>query len=301
MHTLTRRSFLTASAGLAATGLALPAVGVEPFKRPNKPLLKLSLAAYSMKRFLAAKPGSPGAMDMGDFIDYCAKLRLDGAELTSYWFPKTVTGEYLAGLKRRAHLAGMAISGGAIANKFTLPPGKALEAQHAHVCKGVDHYAALGAPVIRVFAGRPPKGMDEATALKHCIANLQTACEYAAKRGVMLGIENHDFSADVDRMLKIVRGVDSPFFGVTFDSGNFHSADPYADLAKIAPYAVNAQIKVHMRPAGKPSVEADFKRIIAILRQANYSGYITLEYEARDDPYAKVPKYLDKLRACIAG
>jgi len=118
---------------------------------------------------------------------------------------------------------------------------------------------------------------------------------------VILGIENHDFSANVDRMLKIVRGVNSPFFGVTFDSGNFHSADPYADLAKIAPYAVNAQIKVHMRPAGKGSEEADFKRIIAILREANYSGYITLEYEAKEDPYTQVPKYLDKLRACIAG
>ena len=301
MRTLTRRSFLTVSTGAAAAGLARPALGVTPFKRPHKPLMKLSLAAYSMKRFLAAKPGSPGAMDMGSFIDYCATLRLDGTELTSYWFPKTVTGEYLAGLKRRAHLAGVAISGGAIANKFTLPPGKALEAQHAHVRTWVDHYAALGAPVIRVFSGGPPKGTNEATALKYCIANLQIACEYAGKRGVMLGIENHDFSADVDRMLKIVRGVDSPFFGVTFDSGNFHSADPYADLAKIAPYAVNAQIKVHMRPAGKPAAEADFKRIIAILREANYSGYITLEYEAAGDPYTNVPLYLDKLRACIAG
>jgi len=301
MCELTRRSFLTASAGVAAAGLAAPALGVEPFKRPNKPLMKLSLAAYSMKRFLAAKPGTPGAMDMGAFIDYCAKLRLDGTELTSYWFPGTVTGEYLAGLKRRAHLAGVAISGGAIANKFALPPGKALEAQHAHVRKWVDHYAALGAPVIRVFSGGPAKGTDEATALKYCIANLQEACEYAGKKGVILGIENHDFSADVDRMLKIVRGVDSKWFGVTFDSGNFHSVDPYADLAKIAPYAVNAQIKVHMRPAGKPTEEADLKRIVTILREANYSGYVTLEYEAKEDPYVQVPKYLNKLRACLAG
>ena len=150
----------------------------------------------------------------------------------------------------------------------------------------------------RVLRRRSP---DEATALKYIIANLQAACEYAGKKGVMLGIENHDFAADVGRMLKIVRGVDSPFFGVTFDSGNFHSADPYADLAKIAPYAVNAQIKVHMRPAGKPAEEADLKRIITILRDANYSGYVTLEYEAKEDPYTQVPKYIDKLRAAIAS
>ena len=153
MRTFTRRSFLTATAGTAAACLAGPALGIEPLKRPGKPLMKLSLAAYSMKRYLAAKGGSEGAMDMGGFIDYCAKLRLDGTELTSYWFPKTVTREYLAGLKRRAHLGGVDISGGAIANKFTLPPGKALDAQHAHVRKWVDHYADLGAPVIRVFSG----------------------------------------------------------------------------------------------------------------------------------------------------
>ncbi|MDP6633975.1 MAG: sugar phosphate isomerase/epimerase family protein [Phycisphaerae bacterium] len=298
---VTRRSFLAGVAGAAAVGLSGRAIGIEPFKRPGKPIMKLSLAAYSMKRYLAAKPGTKGAMDMGGFIDYCAKLRLDGTELTSYWFPKNVTPEYLASLKRRAHLAGLDISGGAIANRFTLPPGKDLDAQHVHVRKWVDHYADLGAPVIRVFAGRSAKGVSETDALKHAVANLQKACAYAGKRGVILGIENHDYVADIERMMTVIGGVKSPWFGVTFDSGNFHSADPYADLAKIAPYAVNAQIKVHMRPAGKPAEEADFKRIIKILRDANYSGYVTLEYEAKEDPYKSIPKYIDKLREAIAG
>ena len=298
---VTRRSFLATLAGAAAVGLAKPALAIEPFKRPGKPIMKLSLAAYSMKRYLAAKPGTKGAMDMGGFIDYCAELRLDGTELTSYWFPKIVTPEYLASLKRRAHLAGLDISGGAIANRFTLPPGKALDAQHVHVRKWIDHYADLGAPVIRVFAGRSEKGVDEAAALKYGIANLEKACAHAGKRGVMLGIENHDYVADIGRMMTVIRGVKSPWFGVTFDSGNFHSADPYADLAQIAPYAVNAQIKVEMHPVGKAGEPADFKRIIKILRDANYSGYITLEYEAKEDPYKSIPKHLDKLRACIAG
>jgi sugar phosphate isomerase/epimerase len=298
---VTRRTFLAGVAGAAAVGLSRPARAIEPFKRPGKPIMKLSLAAYSMKRYLAAKPGTKGAMDMGGFIDYCAKLGLDGTELTSYWFPKDVTPEYLASLKRRAHLAGLDISGGAIANRFTLPAGKALDAQHVHVRKWIDHYADLGAPVIRVFAGRSEKGVDEATALKYGIANLQEACQYAGKRGVMLGIENHDYVADIDRMMTVIRGVKSPWFGVTFDSGNFHSADPYADLARIAPYAVNAQIKVAMHRPGKAAEPADFKRIIKILRDANYSGYITLEYEAKEDPCKSIPKYLDALRECIAG
>jgi sugar phosphate isomerase/epimerase len=174
-------------------------------------------------------------------------------------------------------------------------------AELTYVRKWIDHYADLGAPVIRVFAGRSEKGVDEATALKYGIANLQQACQYAGKRGVMLDIENHDYVADIDRMMTVISGVKNPWFGVTFDSGNFHSADPYADLARIAPYAVNAQIKVAMHRPGKAAEPADFKRIIKILRDANYSGYITLEYEAKEDPYKSIPKYLDQLRACIAG
>ena len=88
---LTRRTFLS---GLTC-GAAAPALGIEPLTRPGKPRMKLSLAAYSMKKFLGAKPDSEGAMDMAGFIDYCAKLRLDGTELTSYWFPPEVTPEYL--------------------------------------------------------------------------------------------------------------------------------------------------------------------------------------------------------------
>jgi len=100
--------------------------------------------------------------------------------------------------------------------------------------------------------------------------------------------------------MTVIQGVKSPWFGVTFDSGNFRSADPYADLARIAPYAVNAQIKVAMHPSGKGEEPTDFKRIIKILRDANYSGYVTLEYEAAEDPYKSIPKYIDQLQACIA-
>lgn len=298
MDRISRRSFLAGAAGAAALNLAGQARGIEPFKRTGKPLLRLSLAAYSMKKYLTTAPGKPGAIDMGGFIDYCAKLRLDGAELTSYWFPKTVTGAYLAGLKRRAHLAGVDISGGAIANRFTSPPGEASAKQQAHVRKWIDHYADLGAPVIRVFAGGRPGGLTEADAVKNCIANFEQACEYAGKRGVILGIENHDTTSKVDLMLEIVRGVKSRWFGVTLDSGNFRSRDPYADLAKIAPYTVNAQVKVTIRNAGKTE-PTDYKRIVQILRDANYSGFLTLEYEERADPYQRVPEHIEKLRTAI--
>ncbi|MDB4793333.1 sugar phosphate isomerase/epimerase, partial [bacterium] len=108
--------------------------------------------------------------------------------------------------------------------------------------------------------------------------------------------------ATPEQLLAIVERVnDSPFFGVNFDSGNFRTADPYGDLEKIAPYAVNAQVKVAVSPNNAGKEDADLKRIISILKQANYRGYVVLEYEEKENPRLEIPKYLDQLRELIAA
>ncbi len=295
--TFTRRSFLASVTVAAASASSL---AIEPFKRAGPRILKLSLAAYSLRQYFGdAAKDKAGAIDMPGFLDYCGSLGLDGAELTSYFFPKDIAPAYLNDLKRRAHVLGLDISGGAIGNNFTIDPGTKLDEQIALTRKWVDHYAALGAPVIRVFAGNPPKGVSEEDAIKRCIPVLEQACEYAGSKGVMLAIENHDFTTKADRLMQIIAAVKSPWFGVNFDSGNFHSEDPYADMEKIAPYTINAQIKVEIKPAGKKAEPADLTRVVKILKDAGYNGYVVLEYEAAEDPYKAIPKYIEQLRKLI--
>ena len=297
MSPTSRRTFLTTAAATVATAAA-PLSAIEPFRRPGPPRMKLGLAAYSMRRYLQRDPQSEGAMDMMGFVDWAGTLDLDGVEPTSYYFPEQITGDYLARLKRRCHINGLAITGGAIRNNFTLSPGDKLEHWFEHVQQWAEHYEALGAPVIRVFAGRPPEGVSEEQAIERCIPNLERACEAAGRHGVMLALENHDFLMDVERMMAIVEGVRSPWFGVNLDSGNFRSEHPYRDLERIAPYAVNAQIKTRVR-MGDERRPADFGRIVGILRDAGYRGYAVLEYEAEEDPYTAVPRYLEALREQI--
>ena len=291
-----RRTFL---GSLAFGSLAAPRLhnvsAIEPIKRTETSSLKLSLAAYSLRSFLNKKPGEEGALDMAGFIDYCASLGLEGTELTQYYFPEDVTDEYLFGLKRQAHLVGVDISGGAIGNEFTMGPGDELDEQMAYTKKWIQHYATLGAPVIRVFAGMPPEGVSEKESIDRAISALRQACDFAGRSGVMLAIENHDFTSNIDRLLRIVEAGDSPWFGVNFDSGNLsHSQDPYADMERMAPFAVNAQLKVSIRTANGRQ-PADLKRIVEILRSAEYAGYLVLEYESRD-PYVQIPMYIDQLR-----
>ncbi|QDT51963.1 endonuclease 4 [Symmachiella dynata] len=301
-----RRHFLKQSLALAAAGaggavLAPEAVAAKPIVRTGKPYMKLSLAAYSYRKYLDFKNPT---MTMPDFITEAASLNLDGCELTSYWFanyPGEIDTAYLLSLKEQAFRLGLDISGTAINNNFCLPEGDAREKSLEHTRRWIDYAAIIGAPVIRIFAGYVPQGETFDTALERCVAGVNESLDYAAQKGVVLAIENHGgITAKADGLLAICERVqDSPWFGVNFDSGNFRTADPYGDLAKIAPYAVNAQIKVDMKPADRPEEPADLDRIIKILDDAGYRGYVVLEYEGKGEPKTEIPKYIDQLRKAI--
>ena len=303
--TQSRRTFLTGTAA-AAVATALPTISaaaaplapMDPVKRAGPARLRTGLAAYSMRQYLQAKPGDKGAMDLMGFVDWAATLDTDSVELTSYFFPEKVTRTYLNDLKRRCHINGLDISGGAIRNNFTLPPGPDLEKWFSHLDMWLDHYAALGAPVIRVFAGVPPKDVSEEQGIANAITNLRRACEMAATRGVILGLENHDYLTNIDRMLPIVKAVDSPWFGVNLDSGNVDRADVYTQLAKIVPFALNVQLKVETGPVGA-KVDTDVPRFVDLLVKAGYRGYVVLEDESKPEPYEAIPKHLATLRAAL--
>jgi sugar phosphate isomerase/epimerase len=296
MPPFSRRRFLQLAAG-SALGLAA-ARAAEPFARTGPVRLRLSLAAYSFREFFkeTAEPAER-RLDMRKFIDYCAEQGCDGAELTSYYFPKDVSVEQMREVRRYAFLKGVAVSGTSVGNNFALPPGPERDKQVGDVKRWIGLASALGAPHIRVFAGAA-KGIDPAEARRLCVAALEECCEYAGSLGIFLGLENHGgIVAEPEGLLEIVRAVKSPWLGVNLDTGNFHTADPYAALAMCAPYAVNVQLKTEVRAAGAKQAEpADLARLIGILRTANYQGWVALEYEEKKDPWKEVPPLLAKMR-----
>ena len=304
---ITRRRFLDTSfrsgLSLAGASLWLPIAGraVEPIKRPGQPRFQSSLAAYSFRQFFTHTDPAK-RITLEDFVDFCADHGCAGTELTSYYFPDGFGTDYLIKLKRHAFLRGVGISGSAVGNNFALPKGSQRDDQIALVKKWVDHCAVLGAPHIRVFAGPAGDG-DVTTAKKLCIEALEECGDYAGRHGIFLGLENHGgIVAAPDDLIEIVRAVKCPWIGINLDTGNFHTDDPYADLAKCAAYAVNVQIKVEIRRRGQQSNEiSDLPRLVRILRDANYQGYVALEYEAKEDPWKAVPEWLKKMQAAFAA
>ena len=308
MHSINRRAFLTRTALLsAAASLAPSALAVEPFPR-TKPKLMLGLAAYSFRQYFQEGKGTDPKtdpakrIDMLGFVDYCAAHEC-GAEITSYYFPAKLTEEFLLQLKRHAFRRGVPFSGTSVGNTFTHPPSPKRDAEIKSVKEWVDHAAVLGAPHLRVFAGEVQRGTTKDEAKKHCIAALEECGDYAGKKGITLGVENHGgIITNAADLLDIMRAVQSPWVGVNLDSGNFHTADPMHDFALCAPHAVNVQWKSEIQPASATAKQpSDLKRIATILREANYQGWVTLEYEATEDPYAAVPRLLEQMRGLLAG
>jgi sugar phosphate isomerase/epimerase len=298
-----RQFFYVAFAGLGSVTLS----GIEPLNRPGRSRMDLGLAAYSFRDYFRWAQGKAqpardhrASWTMADFIDWCADHEVPGAELTSYYFPPDVDDAYLTGVKRHAFLRGVRVTGTAVGNNFALPKGPKLDAEIAATKLWIDRAAVMGAPHVRVFAGAKPEGLSEEEAFANCLAAYQECLDYAAGKGVFLGLENHGgIVAEPAALVRLVRAAKGPWAGINLDSGNFHTEDPYADLALIAPYAVNVQLKTEIRRKGGAAEPADIPRIIQILRDAGYQGWFTLEYEGKADPFVEVPRLIAQLRPLL--
>ena len=186
-----------------------------------------------------------------------------------------------------------------------MPKGEKRSADIAHVKKWIEHAELLGAPVIRIFAGHRQQVISEQENHRLMVTGFEECCEYAGKHGVHLALENHGGpTSTANGLLALVRDVQSPWFGVNLDTGNFRDwttlDQMYADLAKLAPYALNVQVKVVVSGPDRKKVPADFQRLARILTDAAYRGYIVLEYEEDEDPRVACPRYLDQLREAFS-
>ncbi len=300
-----RREFLKLSsmgACVAASGVSL---GREPIERSGPPRFQLGLAAYSLRNYFSwnkGKPKTPAAdgpaMDMSGFLDYCAREGFDAAELTSYFFDPAAGDDYFRGLKHQAYLSGITISGTAIGNNFTIGKGPELDREVTAAKAWIDRAAVLGAPHIRFFAGTGKQLDGDPKRLLEASAALNECADYAAEKGIFLGVENHG-GLTAEQMIQIMERAESPWVGINLDTGNFLSDDPYADLERCAAYAVNVQVKVSMKsPSGK-TYPADMNRIGTILKDSGYQGFVILEYED-ENPYENIPSSFESLKKALA-
>lgn len=244
-------------------------------------MIKIGCAAYSYRDYL-----KDGRMSYEDFIEEAYSIGLDGIELTLYWLPSKES-QYLKKLKRLALSRGLPISCVGISTNFCTPNSSEREQTIKAVNEGLSVARELGSSALRVFGGYPPEGYSEAQATEWAIEALRKCVTYAEDRGVVIALENHGgITARADNVLRIVESVDSPWLRVNLDLGNYREFT-YEDIAKTVPYSVHMHGKISI--AGNEKV--NYEKVKEILKDKGYNGFISIEYEEREDPKIGVPKF----------
>lgn len=296
-----RRQFLqtTAAAAVAGTGLSFPRnesgwtasteESAESHGSPE-PRLLVGCCAYSYRKYL-----EHGPMTMEDFLRKAVDLRLDGVDMTAYYF-KSTDPDYLASLRHLAYRMGISLSGAACGvSMVQADTGRRAEALN-EIKKWVDVTDALGASHLRVFAGKLPHGATLQQAVGWVVETMKTACDYAGKKGIMIGVEDHSgVTQNAEVCLEIMHRVNSPYAGINLDITHFiptPTQDAYAQIAACIPYATNTHIRDHFDD-GTP---IDMDRVWQLFAKAGFKGYLSAEYEGQEDPRTGVPKLIAKIR-----
>ncbi len=276
---------------LPAAALALPAAAAPRQAPGGKARIKTAICAYSFRKALGAHK-----MTYEDLVDMAVENGVDGLDVTVYWFPQENADQFYASLRRKAYVSAVELPAIAIRTDLCQKRPDDQQEQAVWLNHWIDVAERLGAGHIRVFGGEVPKGSTDDEAAGWVVEILKRSADYAGKKGVVLGLENHGgITVHAKRIIDIVDTVNHPNVGINLDTGNFDD-DGYAQIKMCIPYAVNSQYKVKIRDGGKEQ-DSDWERITKMFGDAGYKGYVSLEYEEDDDPFKAVPRHLKEMCA----
>jgi L-ribulose-5-phosphate 3-epimerase len=274
-----RREFLSLVGVLS--GAALP-------KLQTQALYSISLAEWSFHRALRA-----GDMEHLDFASVAKQdYGLDGVEyVNTFFFDKARDAGYLAEMKSRADGEGvrslliMCDAEGALGDSDDAARTTAVTNHH----KWVESAKTLGCHSIRVNAqSNPELGSEEQQKL--AADGLRRLCEFADPHGIDVIVENHGgLSSNGQWLTGVMEMVDHPRVGTLPDFGNFRiSSEPerwydrYQGVRELMPYAKAVSAKSHVFDASGNETQTDYERMMRIVLDAGYRGYVGIEYEGDD-------------------
>ena len=245
---------------------------------------KISLAEWSLHKALFAKNAEITNLDFPRVAR--EQFGIEGVEFVNQFFKdKAHDSAYLKDLKTRANDHGVTcvlimIDGeGDLSAEDKAERDKAVE-NHK---KWVDAAAALGCHSIRVNTGSNYSPDHTEAAAEGCGA----LTEYGEKHKINIICENHGGpSSNPDALLALIKAVGKDRFGTLPDFGNFpkdrhgkYQIDIYDAIARMMPYAKGVSAKSYNFDADGRETTLDYARILKIVTDSGYHGYVGIEYE----------------------
>lgn len=305
---MNRRDFV--QSGLLGAMAVPTSQQIQAPKPVLQPKIKLSVSSYSYWHFKGDK------FPIEKVIDEAASLGLEGIDVLHRQMESEDNG-YLQKLKKHAFINGIAMTCLSIHQGFVTPDKAELKKHVDHTIHCIELAYKMGIPCLRLNTGRwnTIKSFDELMAnrgiepilpgyteddgYKWCIDGIQQCLAKAEECGVLLALENHwGLGSTPEGMLRIHETVNSPWLGLLMDTGNFLE-NPYDKLEKIAPKANFVQAKTYYGGGEWYSLDLDYPRIMNILKKVNYQGYVSIEFEGKEDPKSGVRKSVELLRKAM--
>ncbi len=253
--------------------------------------MRISVSAYSLHRSIGQ-----GRVSMLDFVGMApTRFGVHEVELNSPFFrdePDYLERLLAAMEENGVHVGNIAVDQGNVADPDDSRRREYVSANAAWL----DVAADLDCPSIRVNAGHSE---DQAQGLKRSIASFKEIVGKAGGLGLSVLMENHGgFSSDPDSILKYVDVLGMENFGTCPDFGNFREEIRYQALEKISPYAKFVHAKTYEFDTRGNETTLDIPRIIDILADARYDGYVSVEFEGPGDEYEGILSTIKLLEAC---
>jgi L-ribulose-5-phosphate 3-epimerase len=271
------------------------------------------VSTYSFWRF-----NVDALMPVEECIDEAARMGFDGVELLLMQMDdEAMSPGARQRIKQRAFVNGLALCGFSTHQGFLAPER---EKRYENIHKTIHQIELaydLGIPTMRLNTGRwgTSKSFDELMAnrgiepnlpgytddqgFEWVIDSIEKCIPTAEKCGVTVGLENHwGLGRTAEGVLRIVKAIDSPWLRCTLDTGNFLD-DAEAQQEQMAPYTVFVQAKTYYGGGKWYTLDVDYPRVAAMLRRHNYRGYVSLEFEGKEDWRTAIPKSLAVLRGAF--
>jgi len=280
-------------------------------------MVNLAISTYSFRRSAGSETAP---LTLAAMIERCAALDVQGIEILGREF-EGMSVEDLNAIKRCAATHGIAIVSVAASHNFVLSDPAMRAQQRDIVAKWVEVADRLGAPFVRVLSGRwntlanvedflvknggnepPLPGYTDDDAYQWVADGFKRISYHAGRRGITLVLENHwGLTGTADGVLRIIAETGSPWLQAVLDTGNFHfRPDQYADMAALLPHVVLVHAKTYPGGGIYFTADLDYPRIAAMLRQARYRGYVSIEFEGAAHPDTGIPESIALLRAAFA-
>lgn len=318
---------------------AAPVAAALGVANPTTLANRISLNVYSfnvaLNNYIQARAGKGGANleaaldatgqpNVIDLIEFCQQHDIYALDATGYywWHPEPDAGPgYGTGypivpsaadikaFTAEAKASGIVVSGTGIQNNFASPYADQRNSDLRQAKAWCEVAAAIGAPVLRVFAGPIPAGYGWDQVARWMTDCLAQCAQWGQEFGVKIGVQNHgDMLQTAAQCIQVLRMVDSEWLGAVNDTGYFLTPNPYVDIQELMPYSITLQVKESVRAVKnfQAAVTALEQNLVPIIAQSGYTGWLPVEtLQAVDDPcYSpldEVPSFVASLRSAMAG